>query len=59
MSQTFERVVDRKQNLIDALLQDVDESEEQYNVAARKHFYNIDNLIGWLQNNTILFISCW
>jgi len=45
MSQTFERVVDRKQNLIDALLQDVDESEEQYNVAARKHFYNIDNLI--------------
>merc|ERR1719376_1971291 len=34
-----------KQSLVNALLQDVDESEEQYNVAARKHFYNIDTLI--------------
>ena len=58
MSQTFERVVDRKQSLVNALLQDVDESEEQYNVAARKHFYNIDTLIGWFEKSLrVYFVS--
>jgi len=45
LSQTFERVVDRKQNVIKALVKDIEESEEQYDVAARTHFHNVDNLI--------------
>lgn len=45
LSQTFERVVDRKQNVIKALLKDVEEAEEQYNVSARQHFFTVDNLI--------------
>lgn len=45
LSQTFERVVDRKQNVIKALTLDITESEEQYNVAARNHFFTVDNLI--------------
>ena len=44
MSQTFERIIDRKDSVIKALAKDLQEAEEQYNMAMRSHFNNIDNL---------------
>ena len=44
MSQTFERIIDRKDSVIKALAKDLLEAEEQYNMAMRSHFSNVDNL---------------
>lgn len=44
MSQTFERIIDRKDSVIKALVKDLQESEEQYSMAMRSHFENVDNL---------------
>ena len=46
LSQTFERVVDRKDNVIKALAKDIEEAEEQYSGALRSHLHNVDELIG-------------
>ena len=46
MSQTFERTVDRKDAIIRSLAMDIEEAEEQYQVALRKHLQNMDDLIG-------------
>jgi len=46
LSQTFERVVDRKDSVIKALAKDTEEAEEQYNMALRSHLSNVDDLIG-------------
>jgi len=45
LSQTFERVVDRKDSVIKALAKDTEEAEEQYNAALRSHLYVEDRLI--------------
>ncbi|XP_002131334.2 dynein regulatory complex subunit 2 isoform X1 [Ciona intestinalis] len=45
LSQTFERVVDRKDSVISALAKDTEEAEEQYNMALRSHLDNVDILI--------------
>lgn len=45
MSQTFERIIDRKDSVIKALVKDLLEAEEQYNMAMRSNFQNIDNLV--------------
>ncbi|KAL3856679.1 hypothetical protein ACJMK2_011406 [Sinanodonta woodiana] len=45
LSQTFERVVDRKDAVIKSLAKDLQEAEEQYAMALRSHVQNIDNLI--------------
>nr|CAB3228657.1 coiled-coil domain-containing protein 65 [Phallusia mammillata] len=45
LSQTFERVVDRKDSVIKALAKDTEEAEEQYNMALRSHLGNVDNLV--------------
>lgn len=45
MSQTFERIIDRKDSVIKALVKDLQESEEQYYMAMRSNFQNIDNLV--------------
>ena len=45
MSQTFERIIDRKDSVIKALVKDLRESEEQYAMAMRSHFENIDHFI--------------
>jgi hypothetical protein len=45
MSQTFERIIDRKDSVIKALVKDLQESEEQYAMAMRSHFENVDNFI--------------
>lgn len=46
LSQTFERVIDRKDAVIKSLSKDLDEAEEQYCMALRSHMKNIDYLIG-------------
>ena len=46
LSQTFERIVDRKEAILKSLVKDSDEAEEQYQVALRSHTQNIDKLIG-------------
>ena len=46
LSQTFERVVDRKESVIKSLVKDLMEAEEQYSMAMRSHLMNIDNLVG-------------
>ncbi|XP_053313634.1 dynein regulatory complex subunit 2 [Spea bombifrons] len=45
LSQTFERVVDCKDNVIKSLAKDIDEAEEQYAHAFRSHLQNIDELL--------------
>lgn len=46
LSQTFERVVDRKDSVIKSLAKDLEEAEEQYAMALRHHLQNVDYLIG-------------
>lgn len=46
MSQTFERVVDRKDAIISSLAKDLEEAEEQYQVALRSHIHQVDDLLG-------------
>lgn len=46
LSQTFERVVDRKDAVIKSLAKDLMEAEEQYSMALRSHLQNVDGLIG-------------
>lgn len=45
LSQTFERVVDRKESVTKSLAKDLMEAEEQYAMALRSHLQNVDNLI--------------
>ncbi|PIK40726.1 putative coiled-coil domain-containing protein [Apostichopus japonicus] len=45
LSQTFERVVDRKDSVIKSLAKDLQEAEEQYSMALRSHLQNMDTLI--------------
>lgn len=44
MSQTFERVVDRKNAIIQSLAKDLEEAEEQYQIALRSYLQKIDDL---------------
>jgi len=44
MSQTFERIIDRKDSVIKSLVKDLQEAEEQYEMAMRSYFENTDNL---------------
>ena len=48
LSQTFERMVDQKDAIIQSLAKDLEEAEEQYQVALRAHQQNVDSLIGTL-----------
>ncbi len=45
MSQTFERIIDRKDTVIKALVKDLQEAEEQYAMAMRSNVANVENLI--------------
>lgn len=45
LSQTFERVIDRKDAVIKSLSKDLAEAEEQYSMGFRSHLQNIDYLI--------------
>lgn len=45
LSQTFERIIDRKEAIIKSLVKDIEEAEEQYEMAFRSHLQNEDRLI--------------
>ena len=48
LSQTFERVVDRKESVIKSLGKDLLEAEEQKAMAFRRHIQIVDYLTGML-----------
>ncbi|XP_041036308.1 dynein regulatory complex subunit 2 [Carcharodon carcharias] len=56
LSQTFERIVDRKDGVIRALTKDLEEAEEQYATALRNHIQNVDKLVE-LQRSRLLLIE--
>lgn len=45
ISQSHERDVDRKEAMLQMLDRDLDEAEEQYQIALRQHLRNVDTLI--------------
>lgn len=45
ISQTFDRIIDRKDSVIKALLKDLEESEEQFSKAMRSYFERTDFLV--------------
>ncbi|XP_048752355.1 dynein regulatory complex subunit 2-like [Ostrea edulis] len=45
LSQTFERIVDRKDATIKSLAKDLQEADEQYSMSLRAHLQNVDSLI--------------
>lgn len=49
LSQTFERVLDRKDATINTLISDLEEAEAQESMAVRTHLHNIDQLINFQQ----------
>ena len=53
LSQTFERVVDRKESVVKSLGKDLLEAEEQYSMALRSHLQNVDNLIGRVPSDDV------
>ena len=53
LSQTFERIIDRKEAIIKSLVKDIEEAEEQYEMALRSHLQNQDDLIGVLKMSHI------
>jgi len=53
LSQTFERVVDRKESVVKSLGKDLLEAEEQYSMALRSHLQNVDNLIGKIHSHDV------
>ena len=57
LSQTFERIVDRKDSILKSLVKDLEEAEEQYQVALRSHIQNIDKLKGQYDDVLIIKIS--
>lgn len=46
MSHTFERIVDRKDAIISSLAKDLEEAEEQYQIALRSNLHKVDDLLG-------------
>ncbi|NXG81397.1 DRC2 protein, partial [Stercorarius parasiticus] len=45
LSQTFERVMDCKDSVIESLATDLEEAEEQHAQALRSHLHNVDRLL--------------
>lgn len=56
LSQTFERIIDRKDSVIKSIVKDLQEAEEQYAMAIRSHFKNIDDLTD-LQREQLLSLA--
>ncbi|KAJ8358699.1 hypothetical protein SKAU_G00152240 [Synaphobranchus kaupii] len=54
LSQTFERVLDRKESVIKCLLGDLTESKQQSDLALRSYLQNVDLILD-LQNNRLAF----
>ncbi|EDV20189.1 Coiled-coil domain-containing protein 65 [Trichoplax sp. H2] len=56
LQQTFERVVDRKDAIVKSLGKDLEEAEEQYQMALRSHLQNMDELIA-LQHSRLTSVK--
>ncbi|VDP81522.1 unnamed protein product [Echinostoma caproni] len=52
LSQTFERIIDRKDSIIKTLIKDLNEAEEQHMMSLRSHLDNVDRMIE-LQNGRL------
>ncbi|PAA70359.1 hypothetical protein BOX15_Mlig009197g3, partial [Macrostomum lignano] len=52
LSQTFERVVDRKESVLKSLVKDIEEADDQLSLAVRAHLQNVDRLID-IQNRRV------
>lgn len=50
LSQTFERVLDRKNAIIKSLVQEIDEASRQEEMALQAHVQNVDHLIAFQEN---------
>ena len=48
LKNTFDRVIDQKDEVIKALVLDIEEAEEQYMMALRSHLQNVDQFLGKL-----------
>ena len=46
LSQTFERIIDRKDAILKSLVKDLEEAEEQYQTAIKSHLQNLRRLLG-------------
>ena len=46
LSQTFERIIDRKDAILKSLVKDLEEAEEQYQTAIKSHLQNLRKLLG-------------
>nr|CAX73119.1 Coiled-coil domain-containing protein 65 [Schistosoma japonicum] len=57
LSQTFERIMDRKESIIKTLVADLSEADEQHLMALRSHLQNVDMLID-LQNQRLHKLKC-
>lgn len=49
MKETFQRRVDGKNALIRSLAKDIEEAEEQYQVALRRHLVKLDEMLAFQQ----------
>merc|ERR1719145_117982 len=56
ISQNHERDVDRKDAILQMLDRDLDEAEEQHQVAVRSHLLNVDRLLE-IQNSRLLALE--
>merc|ERR1711959_455354 len=56
ISQNHERDVDRKDAILQMLDRDLDEAEEQHQVAVRSHLLNVDKLLE-IQNSRLLALE--
>ena len=45
LNQTFERIIDKKNAIIQSLLRDIEEAEQQYDRALQSHLENVNSLI--------------
>lgn len=45
LAQTFERIVDRKSNVIEVLVHDLEQAESQHRLASRSHDKNLEDVI--------------
>ena len=55
LSQTFGRIIDRKDTVIKASTKDIEEAEEQYNMALRSFLEAIEKMIGERDRENVCF----
>uniref|UniRef100_A0A5K3F9H0 Dynein regulatory complex subunit 2 n=1 Tax=Mesocestoides corti TaxID=53468 RepID=A0A5K3F9H0_MESCO len=46
LKSTFDRIKDRKENILKTLNKELEQSEEQYMMSMRNHLHNLDLLVG-------------